>query len=163
MIKEKEVRYRVICMDKVDGVLKLVSNEMVDYVIEREDTENPDNSFQDVYCEQLVKSYGNDVVIVIQSDGAILYPKKHPYAAYIFGEFYNFAKLPFHIIQTLKDEAKDNEARKAYNSVYELCKMNMKTWLDSLNHDLNIHKEQLKTLEEAVENAQTEYDILFGE
>lgn len=163
MVREKEVRYRVICMDKVDGVLKLVSNEMTNYVIEREDTANPANSFQDIYCEQLVKSYGNDVVIVIQSDGAILYPKKHPYAAYIFGEFYNFANLPFHIIQSLKDEKMDDEARKSYNSVYLLCKMNMKTRIDSLNHDLKIHKEQLKTLEEAVENAQTEYDILFGE
>ena len=163
MIREKEVRYRVICMDKVDGVLKLVSNEMVDYVIEKQDIDRNEVIFQDLFCEQLVKSYGNDVVIVIQSDGAILYPKKHPYAAYIFGKFYNFTKLPFNIIITLKDEAKDDEARKAYNSVHELCKMNMKIWLDSLKHDLKIHKEQLKTLEEAVENAQTEYDILFGE
>lgn len=163
MIREKEVRYRIICMNKVDGVLKLIKNEPINYVIEREDTTNPDNSFQDIYCEQLVKSYENDVVIVIQSDGAILYPKKHPYAAYIFGEFYNFAKLPFHIIQSLKDEKMDDEARKSYNSVYLLCKMNMKTRLDSLNHDLEVHKEQMKTLEEAIENAQTEYDTLFGE
>lgn len=163
MIKEKEVRYRVICMDKVDGVLKLVSNKMVDYVTEKQDTDSNEVIFQDLFCEQLVKSYGNDVVIVIQSDGAILYPKKHPYAAYIFGEFYNFTKLPFNIIQMLKDEAKDDEARKAYNSICELCKMNMKTWLDSLKRDLKVHKEQLKTLEETVENAQTEYDILFGE
>ena len=57
----------------------------------------------------------------------------------------------------------DDDARKSYNSVHELCKMNMKTRIDSLNHNLEIHKEQLKTLEEAVENAQSEYDILFGE
>ena len=80
MIKEKEVRYRVICMDKVDGELKLVKNEMVDYVIEAQSTSG-EIIHQDLYCEELVKSYGNDVVIIIQIDGAILYPKKYPYAA----------------------------------------------------------------------------------
>lgn len=162
MVKEKEVRYRVIRMNKIDGELKLVKNEMVNYAIEAQSTSG-EIIHQDLYCEELVKSYGNDVVIVIQTDGAILFPKKYPYAAYMFGEFYDFRKLPFSIFQTLKDEPMDDEARKSYNSVYLLCKMNMKTNLDSLKHDLEIHKEQLKTLEEAVENAQTAYDALFGE
>ena len=100
---------------------------------------------------------------MLDIEGTIVSPKNIPYAAYMFGEFYNFSKLPFHIIQVLKDEPMDELARKAYNSIYLLCKMNMKTRLDSLKHDLKIHKEQLKTLEEAIENAQTEYDILFGE
>lgn len=162
MIREKEVRYRVICMDKVDGVLKLIKNEPINYVIEAQSTSG-EIIYQDLYCEQLVKRYGNDVVIAIQTDGAILFPKKQLYAAYMFGEFYDFTKLPFYIIQTLKDETMDDGARKSYNSICELCKMNIKTRLDSLKHDLEIHKEQMKTLEEAIENAQSEYDILFGE
>lgn len=163
MIREKEVKYRLICMDKVDGVLKLIKNEPINYVIEAQAKASGEIIYQDLYCEGLVKRYNNDVVIAMQSDGSILFPKKYPYAAYIFGEFYNFTKLPFHIIQALKDEPMDNDARKAYNSVYEICKTNLKDRLDGLNHDLEVHKEQMKTLEEAIENAQTEYDILFGE
>lgn len=162
MIREKEVRYRVICMDKVDGVLKLIKNEPINYVIEAQSTSG-EIIHQDLYCEELVKRYKNDVVIVLDIEGTIVSPKNIPYVAYIFEKFYNFTELPFPIIQVLKDEPMDELARKSYNSVYLLCKMNMKTRIDSLNHDLNIHKEQLKTLAEAVENAQTEYDILFGE
>lgn len=162
MIREKEVKYRLICMDWIAGELKLARNEVIDYAIEAQSTSG-EIIHQDLYCEELVKRYKNDVVIVLDIEGTIISPKNYPYAAYMFEEFYNFSKLPFHMIQVLKDEPMDELARKSYNSIRELCKMNMKTRLDSLKHDLKIHKEQLKTLEEAVENAQTEYDILFGE
>lgn len=162
MIREKEVKYRLICMDWIAGELKLARNEVIDYVIEAQSTSG-EIIHQDLYCEELVKRYKNDVVIVLDIEGTIISPKNYPYAAYMFGEFYNFSKLPFHIIQVLKDEPMDELARKSYNSVHLLCKMNMKTRLDSLKHDLKIHKEQLKTLEEAIDNAQTEYDTLFGE
>ena len=162
MIREKEVKYRLICMDWIAGELKLARNEVIDYVIEAQSTSG-EIIHQDLYCEELVKRYKNDVVIVLDIEGTIISPKNYPYAAYMFGEFYNFSKLPFHIIQVLKDEPMDELARKSYNSVHLLYKMNMKTRLDSLKHDLKIHKEQLKTLEEAVENTQTEYDTLFGE
>ena len=162
MIREKEVKYRLICMDWIAGELKLARNEVIDYAIEAQSTSG-EIIHQDLYCEELVKRYKNDVVIVLDIEGTIISPKNYPYAAYMFEEFYNFSKLPFYIIQVLKDEPMDELARKSYNSVYELCKMNMKTRLDSLNHDLKIHKDQLKTLEEAVESTQTEYDTLFGE
>nr|DAU58812.1 MAG TPA: haloacid dehalogenase-like hydrolase [Caudoviricetes sp.] len=162
MVKEKEVKYRLICMDWIAGELKLARNEVIDYVIEAQSTSG-EIIHQDLYCEELVKRYKNDVVIVLDIEGTIVSPKNIPYAAYIFEKFYNFTELPFPIIQVLKDEPMDDLARKSYNSICELCKMNMKKRLDVLNHDLKIHKEQLKTLEEAVENAQTEYDILFGE
>lgn len=161
MIKEKEVKYRLICMDWIAGELKLARNEVIDYVIEAKATGSNEIIYQDLYCEELVKRYNNDVVIVLDIEGTIISPKNYPYAAYMFKEFYNFTKLPFSIIQVLKDEPMDELARKSYNSIYVLCKMNMRTRLDSLKHDLKIHKEQLKTLEEAVENTQSEYDILF--
>lgn len=166
MIREKEVKYRVICMDWIAGELKLSRNEVVDYVIESQVIQAGNTNeivYQDLYCEELVKRYKNDVVIVLDVEGTIVSPKNLPYAAYIFEKFYKFTELPFHLIQTLKDEPMDELARKSYNSIYALCKMNMKTRLDVLKHDLKIHKEQMKTLEEAIENAQSEYDILFGE
>jgi hypothetical protein len=162
MIREKEVKYRLICMDWIAGELKLARNEVIDYVIEAQSTSG-EIIRQDLYCEELVKRYKNDVVIVLDMEGTIVSPKNIPYAAYIFEKFYNFTELPFPIIQVLKDEPMDDLARKSYNSIRELCKMNMKKRLDVLNHDLKRHKDQLKTLEEAIENAQTEYDTLFGE